>query len=324
MKMKASMARASDIRAKLKGGFGTGARKGWGSFVWMCKIIIPISFVVTLLQWSGWLYRADFLLNPLMRLINLPSEAVLPIISGMVINLYAAIATMTVLPFTTEQMTLIAVFVLIAHNLIVEGIIQFKSGIGIAKITLVRISVAILTVLIVSQFLDGTTESIVVPADLTVHTPFVEVLKIWAVDMTGLLVKIFVIIMTIMITLEFLRRSGGIEYLLNFCKPFMKILGLSNRAAMLWVTAVVFGLMYGGAVILEEAKRGDLTKAELEHLHISIGVNHSMVEDPALFLALGLNGFWLWVPKFVMAVITVQVFRAVKYLKKRISPVLQD
>lgn len=320
MKMKAAKARTPDFRSRLKGGFWTGARKGWGSFVWMCKIIVPISFLVTLIQWSGWLYQADFLFNPLMGLINLPGEAALPIISGMVINVYAVIATMAVLSFTVEQMTLIAVFSLIAHNLIAEGIIQFKSGINITKITLVRISVAILTVLIISQFLGDTTQSITVPAALTVHTPFFEVLKGWAVDMMGLLIKIFVIIMTVMVTLESLRWLGWIEYLLNFSKPFMRILGLSNRAAMLWVTAVVFGLMYGGAVIFEEAKRGDLTKAELEHLHISIGVNHSMVEDPALFLVLGLNGFWLWVPKLVMAIITVQFFRAVKYLMKRASP----
>jgi len=36
-------------------------------------------------------------------------------------------------------------------------------------------------------------------------------------------------------------------------------------------------------------------------------------------MALGLNGFWLWVPRFVMAIIVVQTSQAVRYLKKRIS-----
>ena len=77
----------SDYRAKLRGGFLTGIKKGWGSFSWICKIIIPVSFLVALLQWSGWLSRADFVLGPLMELLNLPSEAVLPIISGILINI---------------------------------------------------------------------------------------------------------------------------------------------------------------------------------------------------------------------------------------------
>ncbi len=306
----------SPFRNQLRQSLWTGTRKGWSSFVWICKIIIPTSFLVAFLQWSGLLHRADFFLNPLMRLINLPGEAVLPIISGMLINLYAAIAIMTVLPFTIKQMTLIAVFTLIAHNLIAEGIIQLKSGIGIVKILLVRIIVAILTVLIVSQFLADTTSSIIVPSALPVTPPLVEVLKGWAINTIGLLIKILLIIMAIMVTLECLQSLGWIEYLLKFFKPVMRVLGLSDRTALLWVTAVIFGLMYGGAVIMEEARKGGLTKEELERLHISIGINHSMVEDPTLFLILGLNGFWLWVPKFIMAVIAVQTYRAVNILRR--------
>ncbi|MFH0768123.1 MAG: nucleoside recognition domain-containing protein [Chloroflexota bacterium] len=293
-----------------------GTRKGWHSFIWICKIIVPTSLLIALLQWSGLLHRVDFLLNPLMRLINLPGEAVLPIIGGLLINLYAAIAIMIVLPFTIKQMTLIAVFTLIAHNLIVEGIIQQKSGINIVKILLVRIIVAVLTVLIVSQFLTDTTSSIVVTSAPAVTPPLVEVLKVWAINTIVLLIKILLIVTAIMVALECLQSLGWTEYLLRFFKPVTRVLGLSDRTALLWVTAVIFGLMYGGAVIMEEARKGTMTKEELERLHISIGINHSMVEDPALFLVLGLNGFWLWVPKFIMAAVVVQGYRAFQYLRK--------
>jgi len=319
MKTKSAKARPRGFRTKLWGGVRTGIRKGVSSFIWICEIIIPVSFLVALLQWSGWLYRADSLLNPLMGLINLPSEAALPIISGMVINLYAAIAVMTVLPFTTGQMTLIAVFTLIAHNLVVEGIIQHRSGISIVKITLVRIGAAIITALVVSHFLGDTTASIAAPAGLAVQFSLIEALKTWGLNMLHLLLKVFLIIMTIMVALESLRQLGWMDYLFDLFRPFMKVLGLSNRTTTLWVTAVIFGLMYGGAVIVEEVRQGDLTKAELERLHISIGINHSMLEDPVLFLALGLNGVWLWVPKLIMAAITVQVFQVASHLKRRVS-----
>jgi hypothetical protein len=268
----------------------------------MCKIIIPTSFLVALLQWSGLLHRADFLLNPLMRLVNLPGEAALPILGGMLVNLYAAIAIMTVLPFTIGQMTLIAVFTLIAHNLIVEGIIQLKSGIGIVKILLIRIIVATLTVLIVSRFLANTTGNTIVSPALTLAPPLLAFLRGWAIDTIKLLIKILLIITTIMVTLECLQALGWIEYLLKFFKPVMKVLGL----------------MYGGAVIMEEARKRALTKEELEYLHISIGINHSMVEDPTLFLVLGLNGFWLWVPKFIMAALAVHTYRAIIIFRKNL------
>jgi len=308
-----------DFRTQLKRGLSVGVKRGWNSFIWICKIIIPISFLVALLQWSGWLYRVDFLLNPLMGLINLPAEAVLPIITAMIVSFYAALATMAVLPFTIGQMTLIAIFTTIAHMLIAEGLIQHKSGIGIIKITLVRITAAILACLAVSQFFGDTSQRVAVSADLAVHIPFVEALKVWAIDTVSLSIKILVIVMIVMTMLESLKSLGWIKYLLKFSKPFMKILGLSDRTAMMWVTAVVFGLVYGGAVITEEAKKEALTKEDLEYLHISIGINHSMVEDPALFLALGLNIFWLLVPRFVAAAIAVHAYRAIKFLRGKLS-----
>lgn len=308
----------SNFKTQLKRGVLAGVKKGWSSFVWLCKIVIPVSFLVTLLQWTGWLKELDFLLNPLMRLINLPPEAAIPIIAGMLANIYAVIAIIAVIPFTMEQMTLVAIFTLIAHSLIMEGIIQHKSGINVIKITLFRITAAILTVLVVSQFLGDTSQSVAVPAGLTVQTPFLQVLKAWALDMIGLLIKIFGIIMFIMIMLEALKSLGWLEYSLKFFRPLMRILGLSDRTAMMCVSAIIFGLGFSGALIVEEAKSGVLTKEELERLHISIGINHSMVEDPALLAALGLNIFWLWVPKFITAIVAVHTYRSIKYLKNKL------
>jgi len=308
----------SNSEGPLRSGFLAGIKRGWSSFVWMCKVIIPVSFVVTLLQWTGWLNQLDFLLNPLTGVINLPPEAALPIITGMVINLYAVIAIITALPFTVEQMTLIAIFNMIAHSLIMEGIIQHKSGMNIIKTTVVRVTAAILTVLVVSQFLGDTSQSIAAPAYLMVQTPFLDVLKGWAVDMMGLLLRIIGIIMVVMIILECSKTLGWTPYLVKLTRPLMKVLGLPDRTATMWVTAVIFGLFYGGAVIIEEAKESTLLKEELERLHISVGINHAMVEDPALFAVLGLNPFWLWVPRFIMAIAVVQAYRGVEQLRNKL------
>lgn len=308
----------SNWRAQLKIGSIAGVKKGWSSFIWMCKIIIPISFLVALLQWTGWVEKFGFLLDPLMNLINLPPEAALPIITGMLINIYAVLAIITVLPFSIEQMTLIAIFSLIAHNLIMEGIIQHKSGVNVMKVVLIRLAAAILTVLAVSQFFGDTTQSVAVPDTAIIGIPFLELLKVWAINIVELLLKILGIIMLIMILLESLRSLGGNESSLQFFSPLMKLLGLSNRVLMIWVAAITFGLLYGGAVIVEEAKRAALTKEEIERFHLSVGVNHSMVEDPALFAVLGPNIFWLWVPRFITAIITVQTYRAIIYLKNRL------
>lgn len=310
----------SDFRTRLRTGLLTGIKRGWSSFIWISKIIIPVSFVTALIQWTGWLSQLDFLLHPLMNLINLPAAAALPIIVAMTVSFYGAIAIMVVLPFTIEQITLIALFMTIAHMLIVEGIVQHKSGLNIIKATLVRIGAAILTVFVVSQFFTDTGQSIGLPDSIAVHAPFIEVLKSWAIDTLILCGRILVIIMLVMMLLYCSESLGWIKYLVKFFRPLMKILGLSDQAVTMWVTGAGFGLLYGSAVIIEEAKKGALTKEELEHLHISIGVNHSVVEETALLLALGINPFWLLIPRFITSAIAVHTLRALRYIKNKLVP----
>ncbi len=287
---------------------------GWRSFVWMCEIVIPVSLAVTLLQWTSWLSRIDFILNPLMSVLNLPSAAALPIISGMLINIYAVVAILAVIPFTVEQMTLIAIFALIAHNLIMEGIVQHRSGVNVIKATFTRLTAAILTVFIVSQFFTETSQPVIMSSEITTQLPLLETLKDWAIDTGVLLAKVFGIIMFIMIVLEVSRAMGWIDRVLRAFQPVMRVLGLSSRTAMMFVPGIIFGLLYGGAVIIEESKKSNLSREEVEYLHISLGINHAMIEDPALFAVLGINLFWLWVPRLITAIAAVQFFRGIRLL----------
>ena len=112
---------------KFRHSLTTGLAKGWSGFVWMLKILVPISLLTSLLAWSGWIYRLDFLLEPVMGVIGLPPVAALPFIAGLLAGPYGAIAAMAPLPLTIDQMTLLAIFLLISHNLIQEGVIQSKS-----------------------------------------------------------------------------------------------------------------------------------------------------------------------------------------------------
>lgn len=292
----------------LKRGFFIGLSKGWGGFLWMAKILIPISFLTSVLAWSGWLDSVDFVLKPVMRFLDLPATAALPLLIGMAANIYAGIAAMVVLGFTKTEMTLIAIFLLTCHSLIQEGIIQGKSGLHPVKATACRLMAATITVLCVGPFLDTTSGPMAVSSLSPQNNyPFVVMLKHWTMVTLGITIKMFVIIMGLLILLEILKIFGWIKHVVRALRPLLKALGLSQSVGFLWVTAAVFGLSYGAAVIVEEAKAGHLTREELEGLQLSIGINHSMVEDPALFMSLGLHAFWLWVPRLLMAMVAVRL-----------------
>lgn len=294
---------------RLKKGLESGITKGWSGFVWMLRIIIPISFLTSLLSYSGWMDRIDFLLQPVMSLLNLPSMAALPILVGMLTGIYGGIASMVMLPLTSDQMTLIAVFLLISHNLVQEGIVQAKSGIHPLKATLFRLTASVITVIIVARFLKPDT-LLVISENMSMAAvqPFLVMLRNWFIASFYLCIKMFVIIMALMILLGIMKSFNMIHHIVRVISPVLKAIGLNQKVGILWITAAVFGIAYGAAVIVEEAKEGNFSKHELEKLHISIGINHAMVEDPALFLTLGLNPFWLWVPKFLTAVLAVHLF----------------
>lgn len=294
---------------QLKTAVTSGLNKGWSGFIWMLKIIIPVSFLTALLAWSSWIELLELIFQPIMNFFSLPAIAALPLIIGMLTGIYGGIASMAVLPLTVEQMTLIAIFLLIAHNLIQEGIIQGKSGINFLKATLFRLVIATVTVFIAAQFLDITSASQMTVDGLQSHVsqPFLKMLQEWGIITVHLIIRIFFIIMFILTLLEVLKSLGWITHIVRFLFPLLKIMGLNQRVGVLWVTAVIFGLAYGGAVIVEEAKNGQLSREDLEELHLSIGINHSMIEDPCLFLPLGISAFWLWIPRLIVAIIAVRL-----------------
>ena len=301
---------------------GIGARKAFRSYLWLLKILVPISFATALCDYLGWLRQLDVVLEPVMALLSLPAPAALPILIGMTAGVYGAIASMAVLPLSVDHMTIVTVFVLIAHNLPQEGAIQAKSGIGFIKTTLLRLAAAVLTSLAVAWCLQPAADifSAPIPGNAQAAVASGAFLQKWIVDMLNLTVKILLIVVGVMVAIELMKAFHLIEVCVRLFAPFLKMMGLDQRAGLLWLTGVLFGLAYGGAVIVEESRGLRLTPQEVEKLQVSIGINHSMIEDPLLFLPFGINPLWLWVPRLAAAVAAVYLMSAWFSLRRALTP----
>jgi spore maturation protein SpmB len=306
------------VATNLKAGLREGLLKGWQSFVWVLKLIVPISLATALLQYSGVLAYLDRFLAPVTHLLGLPAAAAVPMVIGPLAGVYAAVGAMAVLPLTQAQMTLVAIFVLIAHLIIQEGIIQARAGFRLGLSALVRLGAGFLTVLVAGWFLadDGRVAS-VMPAAVALRPTLEGMLLEWGTAMAWLAFKILLIVMTIMISLAWMRRFDLIRHLVGALRPVLVLLGLRPQVAVLWLSAVLFGLLYGAAVIVEEVREGSFDPRDLERLHVSIGINHSMIEDPVLFLPLGIGAFWLWIPRLVAAMVAVRLYDLAVYLRRQ-------
>ena len=92
------------------------------------KLVIPIYILADVLFYYNLLSYMAFIFEPITAILDLPVEASLAIISGMFLNLYAAIAFAAPLDLTPKEWTVLAIYLGICHSLIVEGVIIKKLG----------------------------------------------------------------------------------------------------------------------------------------------------------------------------------------------------
>jgi len=106
----------------------TGLRAGLVTFWELARVMVPAYGITLVLQYVGaiaWLARAA---RPLMSLLGLPGDAALPLVVGYVLNIYAAVGSMKALHLAPQQIIVLALAILIGHNLIVEGAVLQRSG----------------------------------------------------------------------------------------------------------------------------------------------------------------------------------------------------
>ncbi len=110
-----------------------GLRAGLGTFWDLVKMMVPAYFVALLLERLGVIAVLAKGAEPVMSLLGLPGEAAVPLVVGYVLNIYAAIGAMQALALSAQQITVLAIAVLIGHNLLVEGVVLQRAGMnGIA------------------------------------------------------------------------------------------------------------------------------------------------------------------------------------------------
>jgi len=312
--------KTEDIFPRMKSGIRQGLIKGWKGLIWLLKIILPISFATTLLIHFGIIYKLDFLLTPIMTWLSLPASAALVLIIGLFTGIYGTVAALWVMPFSMEHMILIAIFTLISHNLIQESIVQGNSGINPVFAACFRLFMAVVVTFICAKIMGVTPETgeVKIFGTFTQETkPFLVMLKHWSWGTFKLIVQIFCIIMPLMVIMELAKIFNIITFITKTASPVLSVMGLSRSTGMLWLTASIFGLAYGAAVIVEETQSNEFEKEDLTKLHLSIGINHSMIEDPALFLPLGLPIFWLWIPRLFAAIIITWLYSVFLSARRR-------
>ena len=109
-----------------------------------------------------------------------------------------------------------------------------------------------------------------------------------------------------------LKRYGIINKIARPLAPLMRLCGLQPSSAFLWLVAQIVGLTYGAGIMAQEIEESGADREELHRINLHISVNHSLIEDTAIFCMLGVAWYFLVIPRLIFAIIIVQTYNLVK------------
>lgn len=284
--------------------------------VWIIKIIIPVSFIVSLLQYFGIISVIANYLEPLFSIIGLPGESAIVFITSIFLPLYAPIAIATTLAFGIKEMTILAVMCLISHNLLVESAIQRKAGSNYFVMFTLRILSSFIAAYILYLIIPSNIEGKVAESLVIKYHNLWEMTQNWAMNSFWLIIKIWLIISGLIILQNTLKEFNVLPIISKVFSPIMNVMGMSKNSAFLWFIAQVLGLTYGSAVILNAVSTKEVSAKDADLLNYHIAVNHSTLEDTLLFVAVGVSASWMIIPRFILAIFIVWSVRLVQFLIK--------
>lgn len=116
-------------------GLLNGLRTTWD----LALVIVPVYLFVTVLKHTPILPWIGRVCKPLMEVLGLPGEAVMAVVLGNLLNLYAAVGAVTPLELSSRQVTVFALFLLMSHSLVVETAVSRKTGVVAWPFLLLRI-----------------------------------------------------------------------------------------------------------------------------------------------------------------------------------------
>jgi len=122
---------------------------------------------------------------------------------------------------------------------------------------------------------------------------------------TGLqsLLKIAFIVIPLLVFLEILKDSGLLQRISRKVEPVLERMYLTQATAPALVAGVFIGLIYGAGVLYQTRREGLVDSREMTLLCLFLSLNHAVVEDAAIFVALGARIWVLVIIRLIPAVI---------------------
>ncbi len=299
----------------------------WRVYWALVKIMVPVLIIVKLLDAFGASHYLSLVLSPLMEFVGLPAEMGIVWAAAILVNIYTSMAVFFSIallePLTVAQMTVLATMILIAHGLPMESAISKAAGLGWLYTISLRIGGALVLGVILHWGFDAF--SLLQQPNQVLWRPEVldDSLLSWLIVQLQTLLFAFVMISSLVVIMRLLDYFG-IEKLLHWLlTPFLKLLGIGKEAANITIIGMILGLSFGGALLIEQAKSGQVSKRNIFLAMSLLCLCHSIIEDTLLVMLLGADLLGVLWARLIFSFIFVMVLARVYFLIDKQKPLIQ-
>jgi hypothetical protein len=128
-----------------------------------------------------------------------------------------------------------------------------------------------------------------------------DLLRTFLAGSFALLWRMFVIVVPIMVVLELFEGTKPFRTVVRGWARIVRHVGLDERSAAPTLVGFLFGLAYGGGVIVRDVRRRDLGRRQVFIMSVFLSMVHAIAEDSLIFIALGASFFWVVVYRIAWA-----------------------
>jgi hypothetical protein len=256
------------------------------------KLMIPIIITVKIIEELDGIKYIAIGLEPLMQLVGLPASMGLVWATTMLTGIYGGMIIFVGLAgqesLTVAQVTVLGGMMLVAHALPIELRIIQKAGVRVLYVFLLRVLGALLLGFLLHQlysmgdYLNQPNQALWNPV-LNTDKSIIA----WILNQLKTFFQIFIIIALLMTLLKIFKVSGIENLIASALQPLLRLIGLSKNTTSVSIIGVLLGIIYGGGLLINEAKSGKVDKKEIFCSITLLALLHSVIEDTILIMLMG-------------------------------------
>lgn len=279
----------------------------------LLKISLPLLVAIRFLdEHFNFIATAGELLSPLMAWADLPGRAGIVWAAAVFLQLYAAMLVLaslwTELDLTGAQATTLAAMILTAHALPVELRIVQKAGVRMGAMLIVRTGGALFFgALLAAVYKWGgwLQEPAVLHFTPPPQTPgwaawFLAQAKNWT--------AIYAVILTLVIFIRILKETHAEKLLIVLLSPVLRWMGIGAQATTITLVGMTLGLSYGGALLIDESRRGKISRREMLLVVALLCLCHSVIEDTLAVALVGAHISGVLFGRIIFAFAMIYIF----------------